>query len=222
MHEAIPIHVADCFCRPSAQEGVSGFFSGLAKGTVGAVTLAAGGAVACATQVIRSAMQCPSQAREVMFLTESCRAASTLISGWHFFTGSERPRLATVDASLPNRQALKEPTTNARPLVIEAVTISQTASVSASTKGTPKTEKRSIESEIYYGSLTLLGPKGARVSINGKRIRKRLPLVKYKLPTGKHRVQVTKGKFRRNVLVNVTRSQNTKVRLRKKRRSKRR
>ena len=134
---------------------------------------------------------------------------------------STQPR-PTVDASLPNRQALKEPTTNAQPLVIEAVTISQTASVSASTKGTPKTETRSIEPEIYYGSLTLLGPKGARVSINGKRIRKRLPLVKYKLPTGKHRVQVTKGKFRRNVLVNVTRSQNTKVRLRKKRRSKRR
>ena len=128
------------------------------------------------------------------------------------------------DADLANPEILSQGSdgTKIRPLVIEAIEIGQTSTIAEVSNKPPEAQAKTRVPKVYYGTLSISGPKGARISINGKRIRKRLPLTRHKLRTGKHRVQIVKGKYKRNLLVNITRAQNTKIKLRKKRRSKRR
>jgi|GEM_PF-4085327 len=126
------------------------------------------------------------------------------------------------ERQIPSKTDTTEKNTEIRPLVIEAITIDQTSTISDATTASADVAVKVVKPKFFYGTLSIFGPKGARVLINNKRIRKRLPLIKHKIRTGKHRVQIVKGKYRRNMLVNVIRAQDTKIRLRKKRRSKRR
>ncbi|MEE2903396.1 MAG: serine/threonine-protein kinase [Myxococcota bacterium] len=130
----------------------------------------------------------------------------------------------SVNTILKEQQALAQPeeTAEIRPLVIEPTPIGQTTTINDAVTTSADVAIKPKQPEVFYGTLTIFGPKGARVIINSKRIRKRLPLIKYKIKTGEHRVQVVRGKYRRNMVIDITRAQETKIRLRKKRKSKRR
>ncbi len=49
---------------------------------------------------------------------------------------------------------------------------------------------------IEDGFVDILYPKGARIRIDGTWIKGRVPLLKYRLPPGEHRVMVSKGRRR--------------------------
>ena len=72
------------------------------------------------------------------------------------------------------------------------------------------------------GTLSVYGPKGARIYVDGKRIRRRTPLIAYPLSSGRHRIQISKGNYRRSATVNIRASKKSTLKFKKRRRSKKR
>ena len=71
-------------------------------------------------------------------------------------------------------------------------------------------------------TLDVVSPAGARVRIDGTPLKKRVPVRGLTLEPGRHRVQVSKGKYRRTVDVTLAPGDHEVVRFRRKKRRKRR
>jgi len=70
---------------------------------------------------------------------------------------------------------------------------------------------------IGTGKLSIFGPKGSRIRINGKRLRKRVPLIKYELSVGRHRIQISKGRYRRVANVNIRKAKTSTLKFKRRR-----
>lgn len=90
------------------------------------------------------------------------------------------------------------------------------------TPSKPKAQQtKSTLRRVNKGSLSVYGPKGARITIDGKRLRSRVPLVAHPITAGKHRIQISKGRYRRSSSVTISPQKNSVLKFRKRKRSRR-
>ncbi len=71
------------------------------------------------------------------------------------------------------------------------------------------------------GALTITGPKGARVRVNGKLIPKRLPVRDYEMAPGEYEIQLRKGRWSRKYTIEIEPGEDTKIQAKRKRRRRR-